>query len=95
MYKYGMLWFDKSDKVSLQDKILIAVQYFEKKYGTNILGGILISDKKEFVLTEEQSVMGDLKIEKSNSVSEDYFYLWVKDEFECLDLRVLNSCNKQ
>lgn len=87
MYKYGMLWFDKSDKISLQEKILVAVQYFEKKYGMNILGGILISNKEKVVLTEEQSFVGDLKIEKSDSVGEGCFYLWVKDEFECLDLR--------
>ena len=30
--KYGMLWFDNSDKV-LEEKLRVASEYYEKKYG--------------------------------------------------------------
>jgi len=68
--KIGMLWLDKDQKRSFDDKVRRAVEYYEDKYGR--LPELCLVNKT--VLTVEKRV-DQVKVQPANSVLPGHFWL--------------------
>lgn len=81
----GMMWLDDSPKKSLENKIKEGFDFFENKYGKNLLSKVLIN-KKTRIDENQESICG-LAIMHSEIVLENHYWFIVKDEFDGMVLK--------
>lgn len=68
----GMLWFDKEDKKSLQEKVERAADYYEKKYGRR--------PNKVLLNPAQAGAVVGFVVESSKQVLPNHMWLGVENE---------------
>jgi hypothetical protein len=75
--KVGMLWFDESREVDIEQRIMQASEYYHSKYGYKPNLCFVHPDTIE---AEAQLAGGSMKVKPSRTLLQDHFWIGIEEE---------------